>query len=149
VALVGRRRPVRLLVLGEGSERRRLEALARRLGVESDVALPGYAENPYPLMARAAVVALSSLREGLPTVLIEALALGRPVVATDCPTGPREILEDGRLGRLVPPGDVDALAAALEQALAAGPPIVPTEALARYDPERVADRYLELARAAA
>lgn len=119
-ALLRRRRPIRLTILGEGEERQELEALARELGVAEDVALPGFVDNPYQYMARAAVFALSSQWEGLPTVLIEALALGTPVVATDCPSGPSEILEEGRWGTLVPPGSVTALAGAVEESLERG-----------------------------
>ena len=141
---VRERVPARLMILGEGRERRRLEAQARALGVADHVTLPGWVDNPYPHLDRAAVVALTSLREGLPTVLIEALALSRPVVAVDCESGPREILADGRYGALVPPGDQTALAEALVAAAAGPAPSVPAEALARYDPEAVADAYLEL-----
>jgi glycosyltransferase involved in cell wall biosynthesis len=137
-------RPVRLVVVGEGRERARLEGLAGQLGVAEAVSFPGHTHNPYAYMGRASVVVLSSVREGLPTVLIEALALSRRVVAFDCVAGPREILEGGRHGTLVPPGNEEALAAAIDSALSAGPAAIPEAALARYDPERVADRYLEL-----
>jgi len=112
-ALVRKERPARLMILGEGEERPNLEALVRELGLEEDVALPGFVENPYKYMKRAAVFVLSSRWEGLPNALIEALALGAPVVATDCHGGPREILEDGKWGHLVPIGDIEALAKAI------------------------------------
>lgn len=107
----------RLLILGEGPERPRLENLVRELGLEQDAALPGFVENPYPYMRQAAVLALSSRWEALPTVLIEAMALGTRVVATDCPYGPREILEGGKWGQLVPVGHEEALAQAILKAL--------------------------------
>ena len=107
----------RLVILGEGSLRQSLEQLAARLGIADRVDLPGWAVNPYCYMARAAVFVLSSRWEGLPAVLIEALACGCPVVATDCPSGPREILDGGIYGALVPVGDSDALGAALSDAL--------------------------------
>ncbi len=107
------RGPVRLILLGEGRQRSRLEALAAALGVAADVDLPGWAANPYAFMQRAAVFALSSRWEGFGNVLVEAAALGRPVVATDCPYGPREILGGGRYGALVPVGDAPALAQGL------------------------------------
>ena len=110
-------RPARLVILGEGEERTKLEALARELGVAADVALPGFVLNPFPYIARAAVFVLSSLYEGLPTVVIEALACGCPVVSTDCPSGPAEILEGGRYGALVPVGDVEVMANAINAAL--------------------------------
>ncbi|GAB4348865.1 MAG: glycosyltransferase [Immundisolibacter sp.] len=118
-AHVRQRRPARLLILGEGHLRPALEALARELGIAADVRMPGFVPNPLAYMRRARLFVLSSAWEGLPTVLIEALACGCPVVSTDCPSGPREILDGGRYGRLVPVGDVEALTAAIEAALAA------------------------------
>jgi glycosyltransferase involved in cell wall biosynthesis len=110
-------RPCRLVILGEGDKRATLAALAQQLGVESDVLMPGFVANPYSWMKRSAVFVLSSKFEGLPTVLIEAMECGIPVISADCPSGPAEILEDGRWGRLFQPGDVDALASAIEDAL--------------------------------
>ena len=112
-ALVREREPARLVILGEGEERERLERLAASLGLSGEVDFPGFVENPYAYLARAAVLALSSRWEGLPTILIAGLACGCPVVSTDCPFGPSEILEDGAWGRLVPVGDPVALADAL------------------------------------
>ncbi|MGD9840629.1 MAG: glycosyltransferase [Candidatus Bipolaricaulis sp.] len=110
--------PARLLILGEGEERLNLERLVQEMGLDGEVALPGFVGNPFPFMKRAAVFALSSRWEGLSNVLIEALALGTPVVATDCPSGPAEILEGGKWGRLVPMGDDAALAEAVLATLA-------------------------------
>ncbi len=112
-ALVRAERPARLIILGEGELRPELENLTRELGIEEDVALPGFVPNPYPYMKRAGVFVLSSRWEGLPTVLVEALAVGTPVVSTDCPSGPAEILEGGRFGPLVKQGDEKALAHAV------------------------------------
>jgi glycosyltransferase involved in cell wall biosynthesis len=95
-----------------------LKSLATELGVEQDICLPGFVANPYPLMTGAAVFALSSRYEGLPTVLIEAMACGCPVVSTSVP-GACEILDSGRYGRLVPSGSVEAMAVALEESLEA------------------------------
>lgn len=106
-----------LLILGEGEERANLEALARRLGVEGSVHLPGFVSNPYPFMRRATVYALPSRWEGFANVITEAMACGAPVVAADCPSGPAEILEGGRHGVLVPPEDSAALADALGKLL--------------------------------
>ncbi|KEZ78484.1 glycosyltransferase [Salinisphaera hydrothermalis] len=117
-ARVRRNRPARLLLLGDGRDRGELEAQIARLGLTQDVRMPGFARNPYAYLARAAVFVLSSDYEGLPTVLIEALACGATVVSTDCPSGPREILDDGRYGRLVPCGDVEALAEGILDAIA-------------------------------
>ncbi len=116
-SLLRRRRPARLVILGEGKERGRLEEAVREFGLVRHVHLPGYVTNPLPWMARASVFCLSSRYEGLPGVLIEAMAVGCPVVSTDCPSGPSEILESGRYGKLVPPGDPRALAEALEATL--------------------------------
>ena len=121
-ARVRAQRPVRLVILGEGRLRAELEMLARTLGIAADVAMPGFVENPYAYLARAAVFALSSASEGLPTVLIEALACGCPVVSTDCPSGPAEILDGGKYGRLVPVGDDAALAQAICDTLDHVPP---------------------------
>jgi glycosyltransferase involved in cell wall biosynthesis len=120
-AQVRAQRQVRLLLLGEGEMRRKLEALARELGVDQDVSLPGFTSNPFAYMARAAVFVLSSAYEGLPGVLIQALACGCPVVSTNCPGGAAEILEDGQYGRLVPVGDPAAMAQAIISTLDAPP----------------------------
>jgi len=116
-ALVQARFPARLLILGEGPDRAVLEAAVTEMGLTDSVSLPGFAPNPYAYMARAAAYVLSSRWEGLPTVLIEALACGARIVSTDCPSGPREILHDGLYGMLVPVGDPAALAVALEASL--------------------------------
>jgi glycosyltransferase involved in cell wall biosynthesis len=114
-------RPARLIVLGEGKERAKLEGLASELGVAADISLPGFVANPFPYMARASVFVLSSAWEGLPGVLIEAMACGCPVVSTDCPSGPAEILDGGAYGKLVPVGDDAALAEAILATLDAPP----------------------------
>lgn len=116
-ASVKRERSTRLLILGGGPERSTLEALCGDLGITDRVELPGAVANPYRYMANADVFALSSQFEGCPNVLIEAMACGCPVVATDCPNGPSEILEGGRYGPLVPVGDDRKLAEALEEVL--------------------------------
>ncbi|HEX9668011.1 MAG TPA: glycosyltransferase [Thermoanaerobaculia bacterium] len=114
-------RPCRLIILGEGRQRPQLESLVRELGIDRDVALPGFVPNPYADMARAALFVLSSRCEGAPVVLMEALAVGVPVVATDCPSGPREILRDGTVGALAPIGDDAALARSMAATLAHPP----------------------------
>jgi glycosyltransferase involved in cell wall biosynthesis len=105
------------MILGDGEDRPELQTLVQELGLEEAVALPGFVDNPYKFMKRADVFVLSSKWEGLPTVLIEALACGCPVVSTDCPSGPAEILEGGRWGPLVPVGDAGSLAKAILQVL--------------------------------
>ena len=112
-ALVRSQREARLLIVGDGPDRNALHRLARELGVAADVDLPGFTGNPYPAIRAAAVLALTSRFDALPGVLIEALALGTPIVATDCPSGPREILCGGRYGDLVPVGDATGVAAAI------------------------------------
>ena len=116
------RRPARLIILGDGSEKAELIALAQELGIADDLDMPGHVANPYAYFSKASVFVLSSAFEGLPNALIEALACGCPVVSTDCPSGPSEILGQGELGRLVPVGDAAALATAIEETLEAPPP---------------------------
>lgn len=116
-ASVHRERPVRLMILGEGEERPELERLVHTLGLGASVALPGFVNNPFAYMSRATVFALSSAYEGLPGVLIQSLACGCPVISTDCPSGPAEILDYGRYGTLIPVGDQGALTRALVEAL--------------------------------
>lgn len=107
----------RLVILGEGPDRSLLEAAILEHGLTERVEMPGFTANPYAYMKQAAVYVLSSRWEGLPTVLIEAMACGTPVISTDCPSGPREILQAGLLGVLVPVGDSDAMASAILQTL--------------------------------
>ncbi len=137
------RRPLRLLVLGEGELRRGLEDQVRRLGLAGDVAFEGFVDNPFAYMARAAVLVLSSAWEGLSNVLLEALACGCPVVSTDCPSGPREVLDDGRYGELVPVGDPAALAQAILAVIDRPPDPERLRARARtFSVPAAADRYL-------
>ena len=116
-AMVAKARPARLVIIGEGVERDNLAALARELEVEDLVELPGFQRNPFAWMSKARVFVLSSVYEGSPNVLVQAMACGTPVVSTDCPSGPREILQDGAWGSLTPVRDHDALAAAILNAL--------------------------------
>ena len=135
----------RLMILGEGSLRGELVALAYQLKIADKLIMPGFIADPAPFYRSADVFALSSDNEGFGNVIIEAMACGIPVVSTDCPFGPAEILENGRYGCLVPVGDVDSLATALAAALAAQPD---REALKRraaeFSPERAADQLLAL-----
>jgi len=112
-AQVRAQRPARLIILGSGRDGPSLQALAESLGIGGDVDFPGHVENPFAYYSRAAVFVLSSMWEGLPNALIEAMACGCPVVSTDCPSGPREILEDGRFGALVPVGAAEDMATAI------------------------------------
>lgn len=133
--------PARLVILGDGPDRAALEAAVAERGLGHSVALPGFAANPYAYMARAGAFVLSSQWEGLPTVLIEALACGTPVVSTDCPSGPREILRDGLYGTLVPVGDAEALAQALRAALHGPGGAAPKESWAAFEAARAAADY--------
>lgn len=144
-ARVRQERPARLVILGEGPKRQQLEELAASLGVATDVSLPGYESNPFAWMKRASVFVLSSAWEGLPGVLIEAMACGCPVVSTDCPSGPAEILDGGRYGPLVPVGDDAALAGAILATLEAPPAAAALEERTRlFEVDQAIDRYLEV-----
>ena len=143
-AKVRQTRPARLILLGEGPDRAELELLVRQLSLDADVAMPGFVENPYGYMARSAAFVLSSRWEGLPTVLIEAMYAGAPIIATDCPSGPREILQDGRYGQLVPVGDPVALARAIELTLSWKKEAPPAESWQPFELETVRDQYLRL-----
>jgi glycosyltransferase involved in cell wall biosynthesis len=143
-ARVRAERACRLVILGRGGKREALLALARELGVDGDVDLPGFKPDPYGYMAHAAVFGFTSLWEGNPLVLPEALSLGTPVVATDCPSGPREVLADGKYGPLVPPGDPERFALALRDVLDEPlPPELLREAAAPFEIESATDSYLE------
>jgi glycosyltransferase involved in cell wall biosynthesis len=144
-ARVRRERPCRLIVLGEGPDRAEIERLVGELGVGDDVSLPGFAVNPYAYMSRASLFVLSSRWEGSPNVLTEALAVGTPVVSTDCPSGPRETLQEGRFGPLVAVGDEEALARAILETMAHPLDAATLRgAVDEFTVERSADGYLEV-----
>ena len=143
---------MRLVIFGAAkdqakTEQRRgeIKALAEELGVGADVDAPGFTANPFAYMARAGLFVLSSRYEGLPGVLIQAMATGCPVVSTDCPSGPMEILEAGRWGPLVPVGDVTAIAAAIRQVLDNPlPPATLKQRAREFSVERAVQRYSEV-----
>jgi len=133
----------RLVIVGEGEERAKLEVVVRQLGITERVLFSGALANPYRVLAGASLLVLSSRWEGYPNALLEALALGVPVVATDCPHGPRELLEDERHGRLVPIGDPRALAQAMVDECG-HPANSAEEVIAAHDACFVASRYLDV-----
>jgi glycosyltransferase involved in cell wall biosynthesis len=144
-SMVRRNRNVRLMILGEGPERFALESLAQELGMTTAVSLPGFVENPLPFIANASVLVLTSRFEGLSNVLIEALACGTPVVATDCPGGPTEILDGGHYGMLAPVGDFKEVARAIEETLENPPdPMFLKSAAERFSVDEIARQYLEV-----
>ena len=138
-------RPAQLIILGDGPELHRLQQLCISLGIADHVTFPGFVVYPYPYMALADVFVVSSAVEGLSQVLLEAMACGTEVVSTDCPSGPSEILEKGRLGELVGVQDPDAMAAAILRAIAC--PTDPQPRIQRagdFAPDKVGDRYMAL-----
>ena len=106
-----------LIILGEGELRPELEKLIKSLGLENNIQLLGFVDNPYAWMSHADLFVLSSIREGFGNVIVEAMACGTPIVSTDCPSGPSEILEGGLWGELVPPYSADLLAKAIIKSL--------------------------------
>jgi glycosyltransferase involved in cell wall biosynthesis len=138
-----RQRKARLIIIGDGPEKLSIEHCVSSSQYSDDIALIGFQSNPLKFMRRAALLALSSDHEALPTVLIEAMSCGTPVVATDCPCGPSEILSGGKFGMLVNPGDASALAEAMAQALKE--PVAKDLLIKRagdFSSEVVTDRYL-------
>ena len=148
-AIVRERTSSRLLIVGDGELRHETEQLIRDLGLEESVGIVGFVENPFKYMARSSVYAMSPRYEGLGNVYIEAQVCGLPVVSTDCPGGPREILLDGDAGTLVPVGDASAMAEGIVRylespELAAKHVAKGKEALTRFGSDLVADQYLAL-----
>jgi glycosyltransferase involved in cell wall biosynthesis len=142
---IAREKTARLIILGEGEERSYLEALVAELGLQSIVSLPGFTDNPFAYMKRSAVFVLSSRYEGFGNVLVEAMACGCPIVSTDCPAGPAEILDNGRYGKLVPVGDVTAMANAVLEVMAAPPCEDNLQERARhFAVENILDEYMRV-----
>lgn len=134
---------IRLVLMGEGPTKEKMVNLAKDLGIEARVDFLPWQNNPYPYIKNAKLLALSSDSEGLPTVLIEALILGTPVVSTDCPYGPSEVLTEGLAKFLVPLDDVVALAAAMKEALS-NPPTITNAMVGKFDHQISVERYLGL-----
>ena len=143
-ALLRKQLTCRLAILGEGRQRNTLQDLISELSLDGNVVLPGFQTNPYAWIARSSLFVLSSKWEGSPNVLTEALALGRPVVSTDCRSGPKEILHDGQYGELVAVGDHEELANAMYRALKNPlPSETLKEAASNYTADVSSRKYLE------
>ncbi|HBE16099.1 MAG TPA: glycosyl transferase [Cyanobacteria bacterium UBA11149] len=134
----------RLMILGSGREEEKLKALARELGIEEDIAWMGFVDNPFAYMQRAKLFVLSSVWEGLPTVLIEALAVGVSVVSTNCESGPQEILAGGKYGKLVSVGDSEGMAGAILRVLSGESKRVDSGWLKQFTLENSVQKYLEI-----
>lgn len=137
----------RLIILGDGPMRAQLEETARALKIADDVTMPNCHPNPAACFGHSDLFVLASRVEGLSNVLIEALIVGVPVVSTDCPTGPREVLQNGRFGSMVPVDDVGALAEAMRAALLAAAndtPVAPEYAshIRKFSVETMVDGYI-------
>jgi glycosyltransferase involved in cell wall biosynthesis len=144
-ALVRKNRPCRLIIMGEGLLRSSMERQVKSLGLQNDVLMPGFIGNPFPYMSGADCFVLASKFEGLPGVLIQALACGVMPVSTDCPSGPAEILENGKYGILVPVDDADALADGMEKALTNPlPPELLKERSRAFSEENCVSAYIDL-----
>jgi glycosyltransferase involved in cell wall biosynthesis len=143
--LLRQRIPCRLVIMGEGSLRGALEQQVVDLGISNHVRIHGFERNPHAYTSRASLLVLSSVWEGLSCVLIEALALGTPVVSTDCPFGPSEVLGAGEYGILVPVENDLALAEAMAVALSRSPPAVPRAHIEQFTAAHSAEQYLALA----
>ncbi len=133
----------RLLILGEGPDRSRLKSLINELGLNDFVSMPGFVNNPFSYMRRADVLVLSSRWEGFGNVIVESLACGTPVVSTDCPNGPADILEHGRWGELVEVGSPDDMADAIIRVLKSDKPLAKNRAL-DFSVDKAAKKYLQL-----
>ncbi len=145
VSLLPAAQPWRLAIVGDGPERPALQALARDLGVADRIVFTGEVSDPFGFMMRARLAVCASVYEGLGNAIIEALACGTPVVSTDCPYGPSEILQGGRYGALTPVGDAPAMAAAISEALHTAPDRAALRARGlNYTAARAAERFLEI-----
>jgi glycosyltransferase involved in cell wall biosynthesis len=136
--------PARLVILGSGPEQKNLETLVYQLGLKQEVAFLGFVQNPYAYMAKASVFVLSSAWEGLGNVLVEALAVGTPVVSTNCESGPGEILADGKFGWLTPVGDSEAIAQAILKVLSGNIKSVDPNWLHQFTLETCVEKYLKV-----
>lgn len=136
--------PAKMLILGEGTLRGKLEQNIAKYKLGKDVLLPGYINNPYPYLKQADVFVSSSLHESFGLVLIEAMAVGCPIVSTDCPGGVKEVLGDGKYGKLVPVGDPEAMANAILESLSEKPKPVSSEWLNQFSLDIIVNKYIDL-----
>ncbi|HTL39266.1 MAG TPA: glycosyltransferase [Methylomirabilota bacterium] len=144
-ALARKEKNMRLAILGEGPDREALIRLSQELGITSDFVLLGFSNNPYSYLKRASLFILSSAWEGFGNVLAEAIALGTPAVSTDCPHGPREILENGKYGKLVGVGDFINLSTAILETLVQPPSSdFLQKGAERFTIEKVTEEYLNV-----
>lgn len=144
-ALLRKSTAARLMILGEGQDRTKLENLIIELGLSKDeVSLPGFVDNPYTYIGHCGAFVLSSKWEGLPSVLIEAIICGAPVISTDCPSGPKEILIGGKLGRLVEVGDVNELSFNMASLIDEGNYDISFDQMEVYSLKNVLNKYLEI-----
>ena len=141
---VRQQRRCRLVILGEGPEKENLNKLINELGLQTDVAMFGFVDNPYTYMAHSAAFVLSSAWEGFGNVIAEALAVGTPVVSSNCDSGPAEILANGKYGELTPVGDIKAMAEAILSVLAGNIKQVDTHWLNQFKLETCAKKYLQV-----
>ncbi|MEM1168441.1 MAG: glycosyltransferase [Cyanobacteria bacterium P01_H01_bin.35] len=143
-AKVRQTQAAKLVILGSGGEEKKLLSLVDELDLKEDVAMLGFAKNPYVYMAKSAVLVMSSAWEGLPNVLIEAMAVGIPVVSTNCPSGPEEILDNGKYGELVPVGDSETMAQAILRVLSGDVKSINSDWLEQFKQEAVTQKYLDV-----
>ena len=144
IALVRKTHACRLMILGEGKLRAELLSLCNELGLSDDALLAGFVDNPFAYVMRSRLFVLSSAWEGFGNVIVEALAVGTPVVSTDCPSGPSEILGQGKYGVLVAVGDVEGLARAICNELDQSKRSISDDTVKRFDAESSAKSYLEV-----
>jgi glycosyltransferase involved in cell wall biosynthesis len=143
-SIIRKRIRTHLIILGDGSQREFLEKKIKILKITNDIWMPGFIRNPYAYMVQSKLFVLSSIYEGFGNVLTESLALNIPIISTSCPSGPKEILKEGKYGRLVPYGDPEALAEAMLKSLSGDHPVFDkNEALERFQTDLVVTQYLE------
>lgn len=142
IGIARKKTPINLMILGEGEDRAKLVKLIKRLKLQENVRMPGFVDNPYKYMKQASVFVLPSLWEGFGNVLVEALATSTPIVSTDCPNGPREILENGKKGTLVPTANPHAMADAILKIIE-NPKEITSLDIDKFNSEKIAQTYID------